>query len=1123
MDQEIRLAYYIYTWDDTGKTKQKLGYTTIGSYTYDPDNNIVTASNKNQIIVTNGSNGVGIVTDKFGVIANADGYVEPVRLYIDGTYITGLDNLNNVESYTELHRDISSVDPHTMKSNEINSYIVSYTDLWGSEFTYNLNSGTSFFPFQEYRPNNVKEPVELVVVGKDSHGINSVTNKGFIYNNIEYQRNINVINYYTELWNYVSDWQNGTTILEVTDYGMTTMSFASATDSVNTITAVSDYDINVLIRLATAFEDLYTQNSDQTAVATSLTALQNASSYIASIVSAIETGLGKTSIDGPLLDEMPITTDMLTSALSALQTWTNASNLNDIWQAQTTAIVLEKLPVNSTFFYFTESSNATSIVGMNNKTKEWIDLQLPVSDQTYEKIMLNVITQNGSISKTSWTLGDIWQFVNNYSMIYSSTGEIIDTSSNYISVTDTNGITHEIPSTTEMFTYDNDVFSWTSNVYFLTNNNVNNSANTYRFIGVESVGGEYANNEGSNTIKITGFNKLLLNDLYENPNTYQDVDVEYFYDENAELTSYTVSLVSSITKDQNVLVGGCGFTSNDHNVGAPGFFYIPLPNEIDRNYDNAYVDTHWILTTWTPNNNANAIEKGINNNQNVLYKYTKMSELIPTGLYGAFTPYYKNGNVVTAGLVRIPQISWGSQEVNYPNKTTAEENSAAKLNQIMYNPSGTITNTAINVNPISPIGNIDPGDQSFIDYFNNYNSYAACVFTLNKGEKELIQQNNLMTTSNINNVGFLDLIGYPDDSFDNLSFDVDRKYIFTFNTHIQQTNLNLTADQINYGTPSLLLIGQFRNKYCKGSIQVDGSNMLDPGKSIFIPLLNKPLENAVNNVYNINGTYTLSWTEDSTLPMYIPPAGKAFKTTEDTTLSNVYSTVFENGTMTGEAWTATGINNVEIAAGNIINFGNVLDRIYAFILTGESVNNKFMYQFVNNTTYQNASRQILSADDLNLITGNVVNSTSALDFTETNTVLGTNSGIATITFIRDSSFNDITSGIKLELDFSDGKWIPETFTVSENTAITMSTDPSSTTAYITLATSNINETPSIYNGINLTVMLTNVGTPSVPIYDPTVIDNGEMLTFYNNVNTSGIDSGILGLNEPMLSMTIQRY
>ena len=48
----------------------------------------------------------------------------------------------------------------------------------------------------------------------------------------------------------------------------------------------------------------------------------------------------------------------------------------------------------------------------------------------------------------------------------------------------------------------------------------------------------------------------------------------------------------------------------------------------DPRINNAYVDTHWILTTWTPNNNSNAIEKGINNNQNVLYKYTKNLNLL---------------------------------------------------------------------------------------------------------------------------------------------------------------------------------------------------------------------------------------------------------------------------------------------------------------------------------------------------------------------------------------------------------------------------------------------------------------------------------------------------------------
>ena len=703
-----------------------------------------------------------------------------------------------------------------------------------------------------------------------------------------------------------------------------------------------------------------------------------------------------------------------------------------------------------------------------------------------------------------------------------------------------------------VFTYNNKkkTFDWTSYSYFLQNDNFNNSASTFRFIGIDSSGEKpFKNNQGRNTIKLTGFNKILLNDLYENPNTYQNADITYYYyigddtkhssstsDINkiiGRVSSYTVSLTSASKIDQNVLIGGCGSDGEGHTRGSPGFFYIPLPSDIDMNDNSAYVDTHWMLTTWTPNISKNAKGRGIRNNQDVLYKYTKMNDIITTGLYGGFTPYYNPNNNTTAGIIRIPQISYGESNYGSPIYVTSNENQIAKLSKIMFTSNGDVTlpnngqikfynykkddsNSYIFIGnktnegnddiTVTPIGNIPPGDTRFKTYFDNYKQFAACVFTLNSNEKNIILNNKLMDIiDNRNeNVAYLDLIGYPDEEFDNLSFDVERKYIFTFNAHIQVTNLNLMSDQINYGTPSLLLVGHFRNRYCKANIKVGNSNMIYPGRDIFIPLLNKPLENPINNIYNVEGTYILSWNttgdsdnefnDISKYAMYIPKNAKTYTTTGSSTFEQIYNNLFN------ESLTTTTTN---LAAGNVLHFENVLDRIYAFILTGETVNNNFMYQFVNNTTYQDNSKKILSNDDIDLITGRINGSrifnTSCTSTNNDVTITITSNTTTTIVCTLDNKFFSSES-TKIQLkQFAD------------TTDITVKLYNNNNTIELKLA-----EKVSPLDGIEITVNLikdTNDNISSAECYD-------NHLSFDFN---TGVDSGILGINEPMLSMTIQRY
>lgn len=1144
-NSEVRLAYYVYTWDSTGKTKQKTAWSTIGTYTLNEYNDIVYTANKNQLIKTNGSNGVSVVGDNFGVIVNDGSDVGPSILKIDGTFITALDNLANINSYSLLHRQISTVDPHYIISSGMNTFTIPYTDLWGQSTSYRSESSTdSYFPFLSYSANTVVEPVELAVVGKDSHGINAITNKGFIYNNIEYQRNINIMNYYTELWNYFKNWQYGSHVYSIENYGSSSMMFASTSTSISSsVTALNDFDISVIQNYSNIFKQCYDNNSNIADVNSNVQALSDTSVILSNIASAVNVFMGNYNDDGSIATEIPLNIALFNSGIAALQTWSTTKNLTNLWENQHTAIVMEKLPINSTFMYFSEMSNATSIIGMNNKTKEWIDLTLPVSDQSYEIIMRNVVNNQPG----KYYLSNISQFVNNYSITYSSNGQIWSTGSQLVDVLTSDG-NGTLDPNTEMFTISsNDYsFTWTSNVYFLQENNLNNSGSTFRFIGLESTGNKYANTEGSNSIKITGFNKILLNDLYENPNTYQNADITYYYSNGSEtgsttnvleingnLTSYSVSLVSAIQKDQNVLIGGCGSDGYEHTTGSPGVFYIPLPSEIDRDDDNAFVDTHWMLTTWTPNILSNATERGINNNQNVLYKYTKMNDLITTGLYGGFTPYYNPASDITAGLLRIPQISYGTGSYGSPIYVTSSENGMAKLSMIMYNSNSEVTfptgnkiqlyngnDESLGAATGTPIGNIAPesefneSESAFYNYFDTYKQYAACVFTLNSNEREIILNNGMMNNStSVGNVAYLDLIGYPDEEFDNLSFDVARKYIFTFNAHIQVTNLNLLSDQINYGVPSLLLIGHFRNRYCKQSLKDGGSNILYPGRDVFIPLLNKPLENPVNNIYNIEGTYTLSWNTTGSssgfnnitgYQMYIPESGKSYNTAAGEKFGTIWNNIF--GT---EDTAPANLADTVIGDGNILHFENVLDRIYAFILTGETVNNNLVYQFVNNTTYQNGDLKLLSSNDLDLITGNVANNISTTTFYTSATYNSDNSEV-TITIAGNKQCT-------ITCPLTENKFVNAGISISDNE----NTEENATIIDggngMTIEFESKEGKQSNLVGVEITVSL-NLNSDG-EITGVSVYDNHVLFALEN----TGIDSGILGINEPMLSMTIQRY
>ena len=1070
-NSEVRLAYYVYTWDENNMQRQRTAWSSIGTYYLSDDKSVIYGSNQNQLIKSAGSAGVNVVDNTLGLIANvrvdsgqSPTDVGPIIIYADGTYLAGLDNNTVRYHFDSLHTTLNTIDLHYIETyTSLSKHIIKYTNLFGQSYDHSVdsdkNNDKKWVSYTKSEKGTIIENTYIPLVG-ESGGINRVTNTGFIYNGLEYYRPYDPNLTWRNFVNYVGNWTyGGSTFNVIMGNGSSmTINGASAT---KIITAVTDKDILRLGDFEQELEQIYSSFSNINGVIDNnnnfKASYTSAVLYITSARDQINVLLGNAPYSGdkyyPLVSQAAITKDIFLSISNALAIYSSVSNINEVWVSNVSAIAVEKLPWNSTFIDINPNSTATGFVIANDLTKTWQYTQFPTIDETWLKIANWTASSNGKSINMNY-------FINQYPITITSNNTTIP--NNIVWYSSSTGIKSMTSGLVEIWDKNKTgVVTPTSMSYYIDNsNNYNliNSANNYRFLGMTTKEKNYSNSTGSNIVSITGFNKILLEDLYENPNNYQIPNTVWYWKVTTndggtqKTTSYSsanaidvpvntgiscaLSITSALKTDNNVLVAGVGADGKSQNArtGYNGVFYIPLPSSDDMNTDEdgKYEDTHWMLTTYTPNINKGAGNTGLWNSGKVLYKYSKMNNLITTGVFGGFTPYHTADKIV-ANLVNIPQVSYsnGDYIINGKKVVSDTQNKAAKINKL-------ISNIAYIV-PANGVNNNDTTTGGWYEQFTNQitsDSNKCTIITLNNFEADIIKNfkidnkgNGALANSSIGNAMYLDLFGYKDEEWNNLSFDVNRKYIFTFNCHIQATNLQLTSEQINYGTPSLLLLGHFRQRYAKTTNKIKNFEyQAYPGETMLIPLLNKPLENAVNNIYNIEGTYTLSWDTTGTNDKKATPQSYSFYIqdqyndvnipTDKTTISNIYTKVYENSYKKdpiiqgkeggGDTPAVTiGIPNTTLPTGdnvvtypsalgdgNRVKWMNVMDRIYAFILVGPNVNPNLSYQFVNINTYQKENQQILSTDDIKLFAGmNKFDSDSPSTTYEPASWLGIDSGI----------------------------------------------------------------------------------------------------------------------------------
>ena len=173
-----------------------------------------------------------------------------------------------------------------------------------------------------------------------------------------------------------------------------------------------------------------------------------------------------------------------------------------------------------------------------------------------------------------------------------------------------------------------------------------------------------------------------------------------------------------------------------------------------------------------------------------------------------------------------------------------------------------------------------------------------------------------------------------------------------------------------------------------------------------------------------------------------------------------------------------------------------------------------MYQFVNNTTYQDNSKKILSNDDIDLITGRINGSpifnTSCEYNNDTHKVTITITSGTTIGTIICELNNDANKGYVF-----DNTKINLSGTYKDVTNLTKTIDTKTGNSVSLTLEKKQDDDVTPLNGIEITVNLIKNGK---------TIDKAECYDNHLSFDfNTGVDSGILGINEPMLSMTIQRY
>lgn len=653
-------------------------------------------------------------------------------------------------SATDSHINLDSFDPRVMDS----AQEVVYTNLQGQETKEN--------PFTESEQGDIVEPVHVAVIGEDSRGINEFMNQGFVYNQYPYQRTF-YTQFYNKLWRALSGLHVGSMRIA---HEEDTTTYEVVQEGSNT--EVSEYTPYVRQVLESAKESLdFTDESFD-------------GSVTASQISE-------------LIDELLEYDTISNEFLNTLSTLLNTSaHLVPVQEIQGSVVTLPTLPFNSTFIDI--ASTATGIACVNDKTHQWSVMDFPSSDQTFAELTKN---------STDW--------VSKYPYTYHAATDTYETSSNTVSLTTGTSVATSV----EAFWTNNKP---TSSSYFIANN-LSNEGSTFRFLGLTSVTEEdteedanmYAANQGVNQTLLTGFNKILVSDLWEDPNQYQTVAVDE--DVQGEMK---VSATSALATSLPCMMGAVN----------SAVFYVPLPTDINQeNYQ--YIDTHWVLTTYTPNSSLNPSGRGLINAGQVLYKFDPIDELLDNTMVEV-SEFMRAPSSVTS--VIIPQID---------SDTAHNEN---KLSWLMRRSQADIGLHG------QAVGNVDPTDRNALTQAMARPHVAT--FTVNSAE--------YTCATPIANLDY------------GMEIRSDRDYTFNIEAKLHIEGLVNAWRQFTDSSPSLLIIGHFRRGICENYYN---------GTDVFAPIMIQPIGNSQSTEYRIHGTQLL----DSSVQMLT----SSIVTTSDTTFQNV--------------------------------------------------------------------------------------------------------------------------------------------------------------------------------------------------------------------------------------------